>query len=151
MAKTTQTTKPAAKTIAKGKPAAKTTQAPQAPAQTLAYHLAEGFRPSAGGRLFAHTMAVFSLTGLDAGKEAPTSTLAKALGNTAMAYHAGKFETTAEGKKLTPQGLAFFNARGCNAEWKARFMSVLSTGKPDGDMVKVETGIKPFNPTPVAK
>ena len=144
MAKTTTTTKtPAAKTSpAKGKPAAKTTQAPAAPAPTLAYTLIDGFRPTAGGRLFAHTMAVFQLTGLLDGKHAPSSTLTRALGNTAMAYHAGKFETTPAGKTLTPAGLAFFNARGHNAEWRARFVSVLSTGKPDGDMVKNESGIK---------
>ena len=132
--------KPAGKTKSATKPAQAPAEA--SPAPTLAYTLAEGFRPTAGGRLFAHTMAVFSLLGLNEGKRAPTATLARALGSTAMAYHAGKFDTNADGKTLTPSGLAFFAARGANAEWVAKFASVLSTGKPDGDMVKNESGIK---------
>ena len=98
-------------------------------------------RPGSGVLLFAYTEAALQLLGMYDGAAVEKQLLAKVMGLTAISYHTAK-GTLARGDdgrySLTRAGLAFFTerkAKAAAADIKG-WVSVLSTGKADGTIVK---------------
>lgn len=137
----TQVQKAARKSASKG------TQAPasatQAPA--LTHVIKNGFRPSAGAALYAHTQAFLELSGMAEGKAVPRATVSKAIGDTATKYHVAQcnMEATPEGLTLTERGQVLFSTRSINPEMLKAFKGILTTGKADGTLIKNQSGIAP--------
>jgi hypothetical protein len=134
--------KSAAKGSRKGitKPVAAAT-APAAP--KLAFTVLDGFRPSAGAMLFAHTDAFLTLSGLKDGGSYPKAKTVASIGARAVKYHTAQdnIEQTADGIRLTSKGAMLFAARTIDAEMAKGFSEVLSEGKAN-NVVKNQAGIK---------
>lgn len=143
MAKTTQTqvSKPATRatraTLAQApkvhdKPAPQVAEATASPLG-VAYRLNDAVRPRSGERLFAHTIAFFTLSGAFDGKSMPK--LSEVCGSS-FPHHkaAGRIATAGDGyPKLTDEGIRYFTARGVNADLKASYIKALQTGEiPEG-------------------
>jgi hypothetical protein len=114
-------------------------------ATSIRFVLKDGFRPSAGARLASHTAAVLGLSGMIDGATVPAAELRQMIGDTAFGYHSrkGNIERTDKGCKLSNHGQQLFMARvGVDPEMIVAFERVLSTGKPDGNMVKNADAIK---------
>lgn len=112
----------------------------------LGFVIAQGFRPTAGARLYAHTLCALDLLGITTEKGAPRKVVTQAMGETAVAYHLrqGNMVHEADGIKLTDQGEMRFNAgRTSDPEAYEGFKHVMTKGTPDGKIVKNATGIKP--------
>jgi hypothetical protein len=123
---------------------------PKATPAAVRFVIRDGFRPSAGTRLASHTAAVLGLTGMIDGAMIPAAELRQMIGDTAFGYHSrkGNIERTDKGAKLSEQGVLLFMARaGVDPEMIAAYETVLSTGKPDGNLIKVPEAIAPLKPT----
>lgn len=99
-------------------------------------------RPTSGARLFAHTAAFLTASGMFTGAARPRSEVKAVIDETAFGYHRklGNIEETPAGTILTEQGKAFFAAREkvgsrqyVSPELKAAFLAALTEGKHDGD------------------
>ena len=137
-------TKPATKKAAKvaTKPAAKpaTKKATKAKAPKGVKVMVVN-RPGSGVLLFAYSEAALQLLGMYDGAAVEKQMLAKVMGLTAISYHTAK-GTLVRGDdgrySLTRAGVAFFTerkAKAAAADIKG-WLSVLSTGKADGTIVK---------------
>jgi hypothetical protein len=116
----------------------------QAPAK-LAYHIAQGFRPMSGAKLFAHTAAFLDLSGISEKKPVARALAVRVMGQTAVKYHTerGNFHHAAEGLFLTVIGTEYLRKmRAVDPELRAAFVEVLSTGKPNDKVCKNPIGIK---------
>lgn len=157
MAQVTTTTKPANKTASKGaskpaaksaKPAAKSASKPaEAPVSNeVKFHLVAGVRPSSGGLMFAHTLAFLRASGLIEGGSIPAATARKVLGDTAVTHHTKKTaQMILDGAsiKLSPTGGNYFSDRPSISPADVdAYREILTTGKPDGRLVKVDWGVK---------
>jgi len=142
MAKTTvvQTTEKPARRVTARKTATKTATkaAPAAeldlrkePATKAFFHLKSIARPKQGGRLFAHTQAVFELFGMLKGKSVAYKRLEVFIGTKALSYHVGNGNLMNEmgDVHLTKQGRDVFAKRKVNREEVDAFLSVFKTGK----------------------
>lgn len=97
----------------------------------VGYYLPEGFRPSAGDRLAAHTSIFLERFGLMEGKAVPTDIAKLIIGARAIKWHLtqGNFVTTRDGIKLTNEGITNFGKRAINLEYKAAYEAVLIDGQ----------------------
>ena len=125
------------------------TKAKTSSASTVRFCLSGAARPSAGTRLASHTAAVLGLTGMAAGQRIPGAELRQLIGDTAYGYHTrnGNFDHDAKGVTLTEKGLLHFIGRPniqSDPEMEAAYAKVLTTGKPDGNMVKNAEFIAPI-------
>lgn len=125
------------------KPAAKRSTAskakPKAATGILFMLSAGSARPVSGANLHAHTQAVLELSGMVKGKGAPKALLARVMGETAVRYNMkeGKFALNEKGEVvLTAAGKAGFETRSPDRNVVELFKSILTTGKPDGAIVK---------------
>lgn len=149
----TKAAKPTAtKPAGKAKPAsAKTKVARRAAAYGLATHI----RPGSGKALQAHTEAVLQFFGLH-GKNGQVmkADLVKVMGATAVAYHAnplqGNFVEVEPGAlALSERGRLVFADRASKMADDAKalvatYLAILTTGKPDGKVVKDAMFINKF-------
>ena len=143
MATVTHATKPAVKKAA-AKPAVKAAPVAKKAAKAKApkgIKVSVVNRPGSGTLLFAYTEAALQLLGMYDGAAVEKQLLAKVMGLTAISYHTAK-GTLVRGDdgrySLTRAGLAFFTerkAKAAAADIKG-WVSVLSTGKADGTIVK---------------
>lgn len=131
----------------------KSKQAQPQTSSGVKFVITQAARPSAGTRLASYTEAWLQLSGVADGKAIPAQQAKLIMGDTAYGYHVrkGNFEKTTDGFKLTPQGEAHF-AIGVNnrlirpePEMVKAFIACMSTGKPDGEMVKNPDFIKPIS------
>lgn len=146
-AKAATTKKAAAKPAAKAKPATKAASAPRKAAKAKAPAAPQGVRcmvanrPGSGVLLFAYTEAAIQLLGMYDGAEVEKAMLAKVMGQTAINYHVAKATLKRQDNGryvLTVAGKAFFKERATRAVSTdlAGWLSVLSTGEADGNVVK---------------
>ena len=142
MAKTTQVQvqKPAAKSAKKAP--AKT--APQIVAPVVTHYIKDGFRPGSGRALFAYTMAWLQVSGLIDGGSIPRATALKLAGSTAIKYHSektGRMVDDGTTVKLSPTGANFFADRPHDAKDREAYAAMLTTGQPDGRLIKTPHAI----------
>ena len=134
-----ESAKPAAKKGA-SKAAAKKTSSGKGAAFFIAAN-----RPASGALLHAHTEAFFTIYGMHKGKGAPVSIARAVMGATALNYHKGngRFEVRDGQVFMTEAGKIQFGARvpSIDAAAVAAFVSVMTTGKPDGQYVKAAGAI----------
>jgi hypothetical protein len=143
MSKTTKTS-PAVGSKTRAPRAPKVTKTPDAPkvettqtetppveVKAIRFHIAEGFRPTAGDRLFAHTAVFLETSGMLTGTPVPSAHVRTVLGARAIKWHTGNgnFEDTPKGLALSEQGKANFAKRKVSAELKAAFEAVLQRGE----------------------
>lgn len=154
--RTTRPAKPAAKDAAKpaGKDAAKPAgkagdkKAPAkkaTPSGKGALYFISANRPASGALLHAHTEAFFRIYGMHKAGGAPLSTARVVLGATAINYHVGaqRFEKRDGKLYMTEAGKIQFGGRlgGIDENAVKAFMSVMTSGKPDGTFVKAAGAI----------
>lgn len=115
----------------------------------LTHAIKDGFRPSAGAALFAHTSVFLTHARLDK-QPMPSALVDTFLGARAIAYHKaqGNLVTVADkrnadgslihrgGLMLTPDGIALFAKRKPDAELYSAFENVLCRGEVDDRVVK---------------
>ena len=124
-------------------------QAKQAPARVLSHVITGAARPAAGSQLASYTAAWLSLSGMIDGKAVPAEVVRAVAGPTAFGYHTrnGNFERTDKGVILTAKGEAHFATRPkiqVDPEMLKAYEEILSTGKPDGNLVKNPEFISPL-------
>lgn len=145
---------------AAAKPAAKATPKPaqskkKAGRVSAAYGLATHIRPGSGKALQAHTEAVLQFFKLNSkGGQVMKADLIKVMGATAVAYHAnplqGNFVEVEPGVlALSERGRLVFADRASkfaddSLSLVATYLAILTTGKPDGKVVKDSTFINKF-------
>lgn len=108
------------------------------------------FRPGSGRNLASFTAAWIALSGMQNGATVPSALVRRIAGDTAFSHHKrlGNFEATPDGVKLTDQGEFHFSDLSTNRNIKTdpelvkAYMSVMSTGKPDGNVIKNPAGIE---------
>jgi hypothetical protein len=127
--------KPAKAKASAKKPTAKA----KAPAKGVSYTIAN--RPSSGVLLFAYTQAMLNLLDMYNGAEVEKATLAKIMGQTAIAYHTtkGTMARLDNGRyTLTSVGVAFFSERATRAQSAhiEMFTTMARTGDIVGDIYK---------------
>lgn len=125
---------------AAAKPAAKkatATKTARKPVSKIKHFLVTG-RPVSGANLQAFTAAWMSLTGMDKGKAVEKALIEKVAGATAIAYHVktGRLQNKDGLLSLTDGGKLHFQARQPEEETVKAWQSILTTGKPDGKMIK---------------
>lgn len=135
----------AAQTIAGAKPAqSSVAQATQPTTVAGAKYVLTG-RPSRGNALFAHTAAAFAALGLDQGAAVPRNTMLRVWGETALKYHADKFNRGEGGYSLNDFGFSFFQeAREVDPEMAAIFYKMLTEGKGGESLPRAYQGLKPL-------
>lgn len=102
-------------------------------------------RPARGNALFAHTAAAFEALGLFRGESVSRNTMLRVWGETALKYHADKFERTESGYALNDEGFSKFGEwRTVDPEQAAVFFSMLTTGKGGESLPKAYQGVKPL-------
>ena len=104
----------------------------QFPSNAAKFALSQGFRPSAGAALFAHTEAFLTLSGMYAGATLPRSTVVRFMGETAVKHHlnsTGFFAQDVLGVHISAMGMDAFKLRTIDPEMLAGFTDILSTGK----------------------
>jgi hypothetical protein len=119
-------------------------QAPQQqetkPAETkLAFFIRDSARPGAGSRLFAYTMAWLQGSGLIDGGAIPRGQALKFAGQTAIQYHTTRtmrLVDTAGMISLAPGAANFFADRHHDAKERETYRTILTTGEPDGSLIK---------------
>lgn len=136
-------------TKGKGKPDTKPASAPAkaSPAGSVRFAIRDSFRPSAGGLLFAYTMAWIEGTGLANGGSIPRADAVKLAGATAIGYHVNSTGRLIDNKgsvSLAPDALAFFQKRQHTQADKDAYLAILTTGEPDGVKAKSRAGIAPL-------
>ena len=127
----------AEKTPAKAKPA-------QAKVK-LGFVMLQGFRPSNGNALYAHTAAVIDLMNMRKGAKVPRATLTKIMGETAVKHHlntTGFLAQDATGVSLSAIGRDNPHWLKVDPELHAACVAVLTTGKVDARIIKNPSGIK---------
>lgn len=152
-AKKASAAKPAQK--AKAAPRAASAKKTGAKAGTVSarFGLAAFVRPQSGKALQCHTQAVLEFFGLDKGASANKRDLRNVMGDTAVAYHlkatVANFQEKDGMISLSVRGKTVFASRveAFNDQDKAlvkTFLSVMTTGKPDGRWAKDKTFINSF-------
>jgi hypothetical protein len=136
-------------TNAAGKKLPKTPAAQPVKAAELSFVITSAARPSAGSALASYTAAWLELSGMIAGHMVPAATVRAIAGDTAFAYHtkAGRFTRTAEGVKLSDEGVLHFLSRTKitpDPEMTKAYLATMSTGETSA-MVKNPEFIKPIN------
>jgi hypothetical protein len=102
-------------------------------------------RPARGNALFAHTAAAFEALGLFRGESVSRQTMLRVWGDTALKYHADKFERTESGYALNDEGFSKFGEwRTVDPEMAAVFFSMLTTGKGGENLPQSYQGVKPL-------
>lgn len=102
-------------------------------------------RPQRGNALFAHTAAAFEALGLSRGESIPRQTMLRVWGETALKYHAAKFDHTESGYSLNDEGFSFFQeARTVDPEQAAVFFTMLTTGKGGEALPRAYQAVKPL-------
>lgn len=132
MTKTVTETKPARKIKATAATKTAEVKTPRASAGLRTYFALKSIaRPHEGGRLFAHTQAVFELLGMLKGKPVERARLVTYIGMKATCYHVSNGNLADEGPMihLTKQGQDFFAKRKTDRELVDAFLSVFKTGK----------------------
>lgn len=144
MTKTTQlqVTKPATKTATKSR-AAKPAKSAAKPAQEpvrAAFYL--NYRPSAGGTLFAYTLAWLQIEGLIDGGSMDLGRARKLAGGTTIGWHQakGRFVIGAGTLKLAQGAANFFGDRAHSAAEREQFAEFLTTGKATGVVERFTKG-----------
>lgn len=118
---------------------------PPQPRTKLAFAMLQGFRPTAGAALYAHTSAVVELLNMRKGAKIPRATLTKIIGETAVKHHlsaTGFFAQDAGGVYLSDIGKENPHWVKVDPELKAACIEVLTTGKPSEKLFKNPAGIK---------
>lgn len=127
---------------AKPTKATKKATAQKVSATAAKYFIHQGTRPASGKLLQAHTEAALQFFGMYDGAQVAKKELVKVMGATAVAYHLGNATRNmidTEGKiSLTAIGRGTFTARqaGLDEKATAAYLSILKTGKADGNYVK---------------
>lgn len=114
------------------------------PSDRIAYALRDGFRPSAGGMLFAYTYAWLQASGLIDGGSITRARAVSIAGSTAIDYHAnktGRFQTEGQSIKLAPGAANFFADRHHDPKIREAYARLLTTGE-GGDVAKNPAGIR---------
>ncbi len=130
----------AAAPVKSAKPAKAKAQKVSATAAKFFIH--QGTRPASGKLLQAHTEAALQFFGMYDGAQVAKKELVKVMGATAVAYHLGNATRNmadTDGKiSLTAIGRGTFTARqaGLDEKATAAYLSILKTGKADGNFVK---------------
>lgn len=109
------------------------------PAEKLVYGIRESYRPGAGRLLFAYTAAWLNASGMLEGASIPRDKLTKIAGSTAIGYHTtrtGHLVDTAGAIKLSATGGNKLMDRAHDAKDREAFEAMLSTGIPDGRLIK---------------
>jgi hypothetical protein len=108
-------------------------------------------RPSSGRPLYGYTEAVLQLLGMYNGKHATREQLNKIMGSTAVGYHLTKtctFEMTENGITLSEHGKLFFGTRRetkmLDEQDVKDWTGIMTTGQPDGRLIKNAAHIKAF-------
>jgi len=123
----------------------RTVRAAQPAKAKLAFSMLQGFRPMSGAALYAHTAAVIDLLNMRKGAKIPRATLTKILGETAVKHHltkTGMFDIDERGVYLSALGMVNPHWVSTDPELTAACVKVLTTGQPDGQIVKNPIGIK---------
>lgn len=128
------------------KAAAKSVQ-PKVAANPVKVQIITG-RPGNGHDLFTYTAAWFELFGIMDGKAIDKKLADKIAGSTAINYHIAKGRFALDGGqiKLTAGGLNHFAPRVdvVNVTDKAAWKKILTTGKADGRLIKVQENLMPL-------
>ncbi len=115
----------------------------------IAYAVRDGFRPTSGAALFAHTAVVLARSGISTTAPIPTALARTLMGDTAYNYHRknGNFDVVGDtptrkgGLVLTPKGVDAFGKRRPQQEYVSAWENVLLKGETDERVLKNANGI----------
>ena len=105
----------------------------------LGFFIRDSARPGAGSKLFAYTMAWLQGSGLIDGGAIPRGQALKLAGQTAIQYHTTRtmrLVDTAGMISLAPGAANFFADRHHDAKERETYRTILTTGEPDGSLIK---------------
>ena len=124
-------------------------QQTRAQSPAIKFRMLQGFRPQAGGLLYAHSAAFIKLTGMREGRRVSAEFFKLVMGPVAYRHHVdannprwtGFMVQTDKGVELTEGGKMNTHWINANPEHVAAFIDILSTGSTD-------RAIPPATPSP---